>query len=54
VHKVYRTDVFQFGAHIHAYHRHLWKRIDWEQDFPKADVKADYQVTIKTLNLEAR
>lgn len=54
VQKVYRTDVFQFGSYIHAYHPHLWKRIDWERDFPKADVKADYQVTIKTLNLEAR
>ncbi|GAA5346145.1 Ger(x)C family spore germination protein [Planifilum fimeticola] len=51
--KKFRTDVFQFGSYMHAYHPHLWNRIDWEKEFPKADIKVDYQVTIKTLSLEA-
>lgn len=52
--KEYRTDVFQFGSYIHAYHPDIWKRIDWEKEFPKADIEVDYQVTIKTLGLEAQ
>lgn len=53
VQKKFRTDVFQFGSYIHAYHPKLWKQIDWHRDFPRANVKVDYEVTIKNLGLEA-
>lgn len=51
--KEFRTDAFQFGSYIHAYHPDLWKQIDWEQEFPKAHITFNYQVTIKNLGLEA-
>lgn len=54
VQKELRTDVFHFGPYIRAYHPQLWNRMDWEREFPKADIQVDYQVTIKNLGLESR
>lgn len=52
--KEFRTDVFELGSLIRAFHPNLWNSIDWDREFPRADIQADYQVTIKNLGLEAR
>jgi spore germination protein KC len=54
VQKEFRSDVFRFGSYIHAFYPGLWKRIDWERDFPNADIDVRYRVTVRDMGLEAR
>lgn len=48
------TDVFGFGEFIRTHQPRLWKKIDWEKEFPRVDVDVVFQVKIRRLGMKAR
>ncbi|PTM59131.1 Ger(x)C family spore germination protein [Desmospora activa] len=48
------TDVFNFGDIIRTHHPRLWKKIDWNKEFPRVDVDVVYHVVIRRIGMQAR
>ncbi|WP_169713785.1 Ger(x)C family spore germination protein [Paludifilum halophilum] len=46
VQKELKADGFNFGNHVRAYHPDLWKRIDWDKEFPRMKIHVSYDVDI--------
>jgi Ger(x)C family germination protein len=57
VHKLqhqFRTDAFGIGSHIKAYHNAKWKSMDWNKQFPEADIKVFYDVKLRNSGMGMR
>lgn len=54
VQKEMKTDVFQFGNQIRAYHPDVWKQIRWEKEFPRTDIRVNYDVKVVRMGLDAK
>ena len=50
--KELKVDAFHFGNMIRAHHPDLWKKLDWNRDFPNVPIRATYEVQIRRTGLE--
>jgi len=48
----YKTDVIGVGSRIRAYHPATWRQLNWESDFPRADIKVSFKVKIRNTGIE--
>lgn len=54
VQKKWKVDAFNFGNQIRAYHPNLWKKMDWNRDFPHVPIRVRYDVQVLRSGLEAK
>ncbi|PTX61224.1 spore germination protein KC [Melghirimyces profundicolus] len=52
--KELKTDIFNFGDKIRAYHPDLWGRIDWKKEFPRADIDVHFNAIIRRTGILAQ
>jgi spore germination protein KC len=50
----YRTDIFNIGAYVRAFHPDLWNSINWNNTFADAKVDIDYHITIRRSGMELK
>lgn len=50
--KEIKVDAFHFGNMIRAHHPDMWKKLDWNRDFPNVPIRATYEVQIRRTGLE--
>ncbi|MBA4602394.1 Ger(x)C family spore germination protein [Thermoactinomyces mirandus] len=51
--KDFRTDIFTFGKHIHAYYPRLFRQIDWMHNHNQIPVRVRYEVEVRRVGLES-
>lgn len=50
--KKYSADILGLGNFIRAYHPEIWKRLDWPEDFGKADIRVTYDIKLRRTGME--
>ncbi|WP_158289531.1 Ger(x)C family spore germination protein [Paenibacillus flagellatus] len=50
----YKTDTLGIGSYIKAHHTSEWKRMDWERQFPEADIRITYRIRVRNPGMELR
>jgi spore germination protein KC len=50
----YRSDIIGVGNRIRAFHPDLWRRLDWERDFPRADIKVTFDIKLRNTGMEMK
>ena len=50
--KRYRVDVLGIGGQIRAFHPGIWRRVDWQSDFPEADIEVTYSYKLRNTGME--
>lgn len=50
-----KSDILFIGLKVKGYHyRDLWQRIDWEKEFPNAEIHVTYDVKIRRIGMEMK
>jgi spore germination protein KC len=50
-----KSDILFIGLKVKGYHyRDLWQRIDWEKEFPNAEIQVTYDVKIRRIDMEMK
>jgi spore germination protein KC len=52
--KEWKTDLFGFGNEIRAFHPDIWKSLNWNKQYPNAQIDLKYQVEIRRFGLDAK
>ncbi|EXX88878.1 spore gernimation protein [Paenibacillus darwinianus] len=50
--KRYRADVIGIGGKIRAFHPGIWRRINWQSEFPEADIVVTYSYKLRNTGME--
>lgn len=48
----YHSDIIGVGSKVKAFHPSIWKKLDWEEDFSKADIQVTYDVKLRRTGME--
>lgn len=48
----YKSDVTRLGAYLRAFHYEIWKQLNWERDFQRADIRVRYHVSVRSSGME--
>lgn len=57
IHKVqkdFQSDILNLGEKLKAYHYDIWKRVNWETEFPNAEINVKYKVDIVRTGMTAK
>ncbi|WP_079908463.1 Ger(x)C family spore germination protein [Paenibacillus sp. 32352] len=52
--KQFNSDILGLGSRIHSFHPELWRKLDWEKDFAKAEIQISYDMKIRNTGMEMR
>lgn len=50
----YKSDAFGIGSHIKSRHPAMWKKMNWEKQYPEADIRVSYSVRLRNTGMEMR
>ncbi len=50
--QAYRSDAMGIGKDIHAFHPAIWKKINWTEAFPSADITVDFVFELRNTGME--
>jgi hypothetical protein len=42
------------GLKVKAFHFNDWKNMDWEDEFPKADISVSYRVEFRRIGMQMK
>lgn len=50
----YHSDILGLGSKIRSFEPNIWKKLDWKQDYPKAEILVSYDMKIRNMGMEMR
>lgn len=52
--KKYKIDSIKLGQQIKSYHYSDWQKMNWKEEFPKADISVSYRVEFRRIGMQMR